>query len=190
MRTVCKVSVHNSAVVYTLHSVGHSDHSYGDNHVSNHDGDFGECEVFCEMDMVVFEDSELVVIGRTSSNHLYIDTRLWSHDCTSFAIHRSHVLLTSHSHTLTCVSLNQPAHVARTSDGVNETAIRAVERGSRLVICDPNSSKVIFQLPRGNIETIHPRPLLLSHLSDLILQKSYNNVFEARRVAGGVVRTS
>ena len=46
--------------------------------------------------------------------------------------------------------------------------IRSLERGSRLVLSDPTSSRVILQMPRGNLELIHPRPLLLTHLAQLI----------------------
>ena len=47
-----------------------------------------ECARFCEMEIAVFEE-EMVVIGRTSFNHLYMDTRLWNYDCTSISLHKS-----------------------------------------------------------------------------------------------------
>eukprot|EP00116_Pleurobrachia_bachei_P007841 sb/3468103/ len=140
-----------------------------------------ECVPFAEMSLAVFGGEEMVVIGRTSYNHLYIDTRLWIHDCTSFSLHRTHLLLTTHNHTLVCVSLSQPSHVARTTDGVVDTGIRSLERGARLVISDPLSSRVVLQMPRGNLELIHPRPLLLTHLAKLIEQNEYSTVFETVR---------
>lgn len=143
--------------------------------------DMRECVQFCEAEIVIFED-EAVVLGRTEQNHVYIDTRIWSHDCTSFAVHKTHILLTSNTHTLKCVSLNQSAHIARTTEGVLDTGIRALERGSRLVVSDPSTSRVILQMPRGNLELIHPRPLLLTHLCHLISNKKYDTVFIDMRV--------
>ncbi|KAI9601999.1 hypothetical protein KEM48_001289 [Puccinia striiformis f. sp. tritici PST-130] len=39
--------------------------------------------------------------------------------------------------------------------------VRAVERGSIIVTSVPSSMKVILQMPRGNLEAIHPRPMVL-----------------------------
>jgi hypothetical protein len=40
--------------------------------------------------------------------------------------------------------------------------VRAVERGSRIVII--NSVKAVLQMPRGNLEGIHPRIIMLNHV--------------------------
>jgi elongator complex protein 1 len=38
---------------------------------------------------------------------------------------------------------------------------RRVERGSRIVTAVPSTMNVVLQMPRGNLETINPRPLAL-----------------------------
>lgn len=38
---------------------------------------------------------------------------------------------------------------------------RRVERGSRIVTVVPNTTNLILQMPRGNLETINPRPLVM-----------------------------
>jgi len=38
---------------------------------------------------------------------------------------------------------------------------RRVERGSRIVTSVPSAMSVVLQMPRGNLETINPRPLAL-----------------------------
>lgn len=38
---------------------------------------------------------------------------------------------------------------------------RRVERGSRIVAVVPSSMSLVLQMPRGNLETIFPRPLVL-----------------------------
>ena len=50
---------------------------------------------------------------------------------------------------------------------------RPVERGARLVASIPTESKVIIQLPRGNIEAFEPRPLILMHARDLLESNKY-----------------
>ena len=39
---------------------------------------------------------------------------------------------------------------------------RRVERGSRIVCVELCGTKVVLQMPRGNLEVIHPRALVLS----------------------------
>ena len=43
-----------------------------------------------------------------------------------------------------------------------DESVRRVERGSRLVTAVPGETTVVLQMPRGNLEVIHPRALVLS----------------------------
>lgn len=43
----------------------------------------------------------------------------------------------------------------------SEWTIRKVERGSRIVVAVPSSMSLVLQMPRGNLETINPRPLVM-----------------------------
>lgn len=45
---------------------------------------------------------------------------------------------------------------------------RPIERGARLVVSAAGSSRVVLQLPRGNLETIEPRPLILLRAQQLL----------------------
>jgi elongator complex protein 1 len=38
---------------------------------------------------------------------------------------------------------------------------RRVERGSRIVTAVPSTMSLVLQMPRGNLETINPRPLVM-----------------------------
>jgi elongator complex protein 1 len=42
-----------------------------------------------------------------------------------------------------------------------ESEVRRVERGSRIVTTVPSNMALVLQMPRGNLETINPRPLVL-----------------------------
>ena len=45
---------------------------------------------------------------------------------------------------------------------VHDENIRRVERGSRIVTVVPHDTRLVLQMPRGNLETISPRALVLS----------------------------
>ena len=49
-----------------------------------------------------------------------------------------------------------------------DESIRRVERGSKIVTVVGDDTKVILQMPRGNLETIHPRALILNTLKQLL----------------------
>jgi elongator complex protein 1 len=61
-----------------------------------------------------------------------------------------------------------PANKASTPAPSNPATIvegwerRRVERGSRIVTVVPSSMALVLQMPRGNLETIYPRPLVMS----------------------------
>ena len=38
---------------------------------------------------------------------------------------------------------------------------RKVERGSKIVVAVPSTMSLVLQMPRGNLETINPRPLVM-----------------------------
>jgi hypothetical protein len=54
---------------------------------------------------------------------------------------------------------NEPPQLARLEDDSNFN-VRAVERGSRLVTI--NGAKCVLQMPRGNLEGINPRIIMLN----------------------------
>ncbi|EGD79896.1 hypothetical protein PTSG_10180 [Salpingoeca rosetta] len=62
-------------------------------------------------------------------------------------------------------------------DHVYDHSTRAVERGSRLVCVPRHDIKVVLQMPRGNLEVICPRPLILSRAKTLLNKHAYADVF-------------
>ena len=58
---------------------------------------------------------------------------------------------------------------------------RSIERGARLVTAIPSISAVILQMPRGNLETIYPRALVLAGVRHHIDNKRYKKAFLACR---------
>ena len=58
---------------------------------------------------------------------------------------------------------------------------RSIERGSKLVSVMPSIFAVTLQAPRGNIETIYPRALVLAGIRTFIDSKRYRSAFLACR---------
>ncbi|POI33793.1 hypothetical protein CIB84_002455 [Bambusicola thoracicus] len=46
----------------------------------------------------------------------------------------------------------------------NSETLRKVERGSRIITVVPQDTKVVLQMPRGNLETVHHRALVLAQI--------------------------
>jgi elongator complex protein 1 len=54
---------------------------------------------------------------------------------------------------------------------------RSIERGGRLVTVMPSIFAVTLQMPRGNLETIYPRALVLVGIRTYIAMKDYRSAF-------------
>ena len=55
--------------------------------------------------------------------------------------------------------------LSKLSDGKShpfDESVRRVERGSQIVTVVAHDTKLVLQMPRGNLETIHPRALVLA----------------------------
>lgn len=62
-----------------------------------------------------------------------------------------------------------------------ELCSRKVERGSEIILAIPESSRVILQMPRGNLECICPRFLSLKIISKLLDAQKYREAFDILR---------
>jgi len=58
---------------------------------------------------------------------------------------------------------------------------RNIERGGRLVTVMPSMFALTLQMPRGNLETIYPRALVLAGIRSFIDRKDYRSAFLACR---------
>lgn len=58
---------------------------------------------------------------------------------------------------------------------------RSIERGAKLVTVMPSLFALVMQMPRGNIETIYPRALVLAGIRQSINEKNYKKAFLACR---------
>nr|DBA28623.1 TPA: hypothetical protein GDO54_008951 [Pyxicephalus adspersus] len=131
-------------------------------------------------------DGEEVVLGITERSRLFINNLVVATNITSFAIYDDFLLLTTHSHTCRCVSLKETSlkaleTILSNTSTSNDETIRKVERGSRVVTVVPQDTKVILQMPRGNLETIHHRALVLAQIRKWLDSLQFKGAFECMR---------
>jgi len=134
-----------------------------------------------------------IIVGLTGNMRLYIDTKLISSECTSFYYHNGFLLFTTLSnglsHLLFLYKISEPAfqnlifslspQVVLPNPESTSHHVRCVERGSRIVCV--HKEKLVLQMPRGNLEGITPRLLVLHQINFLIKEKKYRESFELLR---------
>jgi elongator complex protein 1 len=137
----------------------------------------------------MFDDDKECLVGlSTRTCQFFVNNVKVLSGCTSFAIHDQFILLTTNSHALQLVNRHgNPADVRVLSSDESLTgngmgvASRRLERGSLLVGAVPHDLRVILQMPRGNLEVISPRALVLSHIRQLLDKSLYGEAFYIMR---------
>ncbi|KAI8827292.1 IKI3 family-domain-containing protein [Fimicolochytrium jonesii] len=119
-------------------------------------------------------------IGLSERNKLYAGDRLISSDCTSFFVHNDFLILTTFTHTARFISLHvspEDFKLPEISSSPFDEHIRRVERGSKIVIAAPADVSLVLQMPRGNLETVYPRALVLAAVRQALDRKDYKTAF-------------
>ena len=142
--------------------------------------------------------SECIIGLNHQQMRLYINDKIFSNECTSFHVSQtflsfinstqglSHELfnydlttkLPKPSSSGVAGSLDLPAHPSLAD--VSNFHIRAVERGSKIVTVDPGT-RTVLQMPRGNLEGIYPRIIMLKKLIEDIDNLNYGKAFRMLR---------
>lgn len=121
------------------------------------------------------DPSKSLLVGLGRSGKLYAftpgqDTRILATNANSFTISSSFVAFTTTAHEskyipvselVEILILEEPEAAAKLKDVQDKWAVRKVERGSRIVVAVPSTMSLVLQMPRGNLETINPRPLVM-----------------------------
>jgi elongator complex protein 1 len=104
---------------------------------------------------------KLYLVGASGTVHVL------GSQVTSFAVTSGFCIFTTSSHEAIFAPLESLATMlSLQADEDPKTIIsgwekRRVERGSRIVTAVPSTMSLVLQMPRGNLETISPRPLVL-----------------------------
>eukprot|EP00038_Savillea_parva_P028780 m.66950 g.66950 ORF g.66950 m.66950 type:complete len:1467 (-) comp8400_c0_seq1:13-4413(-) len=126
---------------------------------------------------------ELALVTLSSAGQLCLNGHLLVTNCNSFAVHDCFLLFATHTHACHFLSTRfTPAEVIATFGGTSLNkdigfAERNLERGSRIVTVVPFGTRVVLQMPRGNLEVICPRPLLIVALQAFLDRRDYRRAF-------------
>ncbi|KAJ3499885.1 hypothetical protein NLJ89_g10033 [Agrocybe chaxingu] len=132
-----------------------------------------------------------VYVGLAKSGKLYVsrsddETRIVSSNATSFAIASGFVIFTATTHEVIFAPIVSLPKLFEQAEGAAKEVtadwpVRKAERGSRIVVAVPSSMSLVLQMPRGNLETINPRPLVMEVVKQDLDTGSYRKAFFACR---------
>ncbi|KAK0704943.1 IKI3 family-domain-containing protein [Lasiosphaeris hirsuta] len=128
-------------------------------------------------------DDHFLAFGMSRNGHLYVNSRQLAKNCTSFLITPSHLIFTTSNHLVKFVHIvgTEEDFDAPLDDPEIDERCRSIERGAKLVTAMPTKMSIVLQMPRGNLETIFPRAMVLSGIRQLVDQKEYGVAFTTCR---------
>lgn len=127
---------------------------------------------------MVAVDGDLVAVGLNRNGHLYAGSRVLAKNCTSFLVTLDHIIFTTNNHFVKFVHLDDvEAMEVPADDPEVDERCRSIERGARLVTTIPTNMSLVLQMPRGNVETIFPRAMVVAGIRKLIDEKNYRRAF-------------
>ncbi|KAI9680544.1 MAG: hypothetical protein M1817_003984 [Caeruleum heppii] len=131
---------------------------------------------------VVQQEDQSIAFGLSSNGTLYANERQLLRNCTSFLVTRAHLIFTTSQHLLKFVHMTSVDQLDVPSDEPEkDERCRSIERGARLITVMPTTFSLTLQMPRGNLETIFPRALVLAGIRRSIDDKDYRTAFLACR---------
>ncbi|KAK0514757.1 hypothetical protein JMJ35_003374 [Cladonia borealis] len=124
-----------------------------------------------------------VVFSLSENGTLFANERRLVRSCTSFLVTPVLLIFTTSQHLLKFVHLVDDIDALEIPPDAPESdeRCRSIERGARLVTVMPSIFVLVMQMPRGNLETIYPRALVLAGIRDSINKKKYKKAFLACR---------
>ncbi|KZF25746.1 IkappaB kinase complex, IKAP component [Xylona heveae TC161] len=144
--------------------------------------EFAVFPVHCPWVEVVNYNGESIAFGLSRNGSLYANSKLLAKGCTSFLVSPAHVIFTTTQHLLKFIHMGVAEELEVPSDDPErDERCRSIERGARLVTVMPTSLSLALQMPRGNLETIFPRALVLAGIRRSIAKKKYKSAFLACR---------
>ncbi|CAM9011860.1 hypothetical protein WICANDRAFT_30525 [Wickerhamomyces anomalus NRRL Y-366-8] len=125
------------------------------------------------------EKNSSVAFGISSNGKLFANDVQLAGAVTSLKITEGHLIITTAQHTLRFIHLNTTNFkpLIESTDATSDERVRQIERGSLLANVIPSKSAVVLQAPRGNLETINPRIMILQGVRKDIKAKNYKNAF-------------
>ncbi|CCH44803.1 Elongator complex protein [Wickerhamomyces ciferrii] len=138
-----------------------------------------EYEIENEWSKPNVDSTPLVAFGISSNGKLFANEVQLTSAVTSLKITEGHLIFTTAQHVLRFVHLNTTEFkpLIESTDATSDERVRQIERGSLLANVIPSKSAVVLQAPRGNLETINPRIMVLQGVRKDIKNRNYKNAF-------------
>jgi elongator complex protein 1 len=147
--------------------------------------------VHCPWTEVWRDDETTIVFGLSAGGTLFGYRKSLDDDkayeclqirnCTSFLTTPAHLIFSTTQHLLKFVHLHQGDLEIPLDEPEKDERCRSIERGAKLVAVMPTTFSLVLQMPRGNLETIYPRALVLAGIRRSISAKDYKTAFFACR---------
>ncbi|KAK2514103.1 elongator complex protein 1 [Columba livia] len=139
----------------------------------------------CVQTSITRINGEEVILGLTDRCRFFVNDIEVASNITSFATYNEFLLVTTNSHTCQCFCLKnisvQALQAGLSSAAPNSETLRKVERGSRIITVVPQDTKVVLQMPRGNLETVHHRALVLAQIRKWLDRLMFREAFQCMR---------
>ena len=134
--------------------------------------------MLCPIAEIVQLNGSFIAFGLSSTGQLFANSRRLLSNCTSFVVTASHLIMTTSNHLLKFVHLTDVDTLEVPADEPEtDERCRSIERGAKLVTVMPSAYSLVLQMPRGNLETIYPRALVLAAVRKNIKEKDYKKAF-------------
>ncbi|KAG8235344.1 hypothetical protein J437_LFUL015853 [Ladona fulva] len=180
-----------SSVIMQIHDGTLMRYDFSTGCMNNYKNNGQALPLFQQMEVCNIHGQDFL-FGLTNKNRFFVDDVEILNDCSSFFVQSEYLLLTTYRHSLMTILLtknNIESMISKKWDVSCTEDIRRIERGSRLVVAVAKHFRVIMQMPRGNLECIHPRALSLHIVADFV--KRYRIEFRMRKYdeAFEIIRT-
>lgn len=133
-------------------------------------------------------ENELTLFTLNKRNQLYANENLISAAATSFICHDNFLIYTTVENTARFIEFSDDIltnysapHAPNPPTGPYDEALRKIENGAKIVACTPQSTSLVLQMPRGNLETITPLAMVLSTIRNSLVDKAYLRAFKLCR---------
>lgn len=139
----------------------------------------------CDAVEVYFpEHAQPIVFGLHSTGRIYANEHQIASSGTSLCMTDKYIIFTTAQHYLKfCHLHSDPLKIQVPADNsVDDERCRAIERGSLIITAMPSRTAFTLQAPRGNLETIYPRVMVLTGVRKNISDLQYDLAFAACRV--------
>lgn len=97
--------------------------------------------------------------------------------CTSFIVTPMHLIYTTNQHLLKFIHLHPGKLEVPLDEPEKDERCRSIERGAKIVTVIPSTYALVLQMPRGNLETIYPRALVLAGIRQSLRNRDYKKAF-------------